>query len=389
MARLAFRLLFFIALSAVLLGGIHLYLYRRLVRDVTTNPELRRWGALAMFVLAMWVIVSRPLAFALPSARTQAVVFFGAVWSGVALALSGILGTIDVVGFLNQRIRRVLAKPTSPERRLFLTRTLATGSVVAASGLSAFSVRQAITPAEVTEVALKLPRLPETLEGMTLVQFSDIHIGALLQEGFVQHLVERSNALRPDAVVITGDLVDGTVSQLGRFVAPLQNLKNRWGTFFVTGNHDYYSGADDWCAALEGLGLHVLRNRHVVLGDAGGAVDMVGVDDWGARKRGRGYDLNAALRGRTEDHAAILLSHQPANFDEASERGIGLQLSGHTHGGQVFPATVIAGWAWPHVRGLYRVGENHIYVSRGTGFVGPPMRLGSPPEIVRFTLQAG
>ena len=132
----------------------------------------------------------------------------------------------------------------------------------------------------------------------------------------------------------------------------------------------------------------MLRNRTVQIGDAGGHLDLVGVDDWsGGRRRGRqGYDLKRALQGRNPDHAAVLLAHQPANFEVAAARGIDLQLSGHTHGGQLFPGTLLVGLEWKHVAGHYRHADSHLYVSRGCGFWGPPMRIGSPPELVKVVL---
>jgi predicted MPP superfamily phosphohydrolase len=206
----------------------------------------------------------------------------------------------------------------------------------------------------------------------------------------MDELVRQANALRPDVVAITGDLVDGDVPTLGQSVAALRNLEARFGCFFVTGNHDYSSGDAAWTAFLETMGIQVLRNRHVSLGDAGGTLDLVGVDDWsGGRRRGRqGYDLDRALAGRDPDRAAVLLAHQPANFKVAAERGVDLQLSGHTHGGQLFPMTLFIGLGWEHSAGLYRHGDAHIYVSRGCGFWGPPMRVGSPPEIVKVVLTA-
>jgi predicted MPP superfamily phosphohydrolase len=203
-------------------------------------------------------------------------------------------------------------------------------------------------------------------------------------------LVQQANALRPDLFAITGDLVDGDVHTLGGAVSALAGLKSRYGSFFVTGNHDYYSGDDEWTAFLQSLDIQVLRNRHVRIGDAGASLDLVGVDDWsGGRWRNKkGYDLDRALQGRDPDRAAVLLAHQPANFTVAAERGMDLQVSGHTHGGQLVPMTLFIGLAWEHSAGLYRHGDSHIYVSRGCGFWGPPMRIGSPPELVKLVLTA-
>ncbi|HYX90913.1 MAG TPA: metallophosphoesterase, partial [Myxococcaceae bacterium] len=244
------------------------------------------------------------------------------------------------------------------------------------------------SPPELTEVAVQLPGLPRALDGFSIVQLSDIHLGNLVERRFLEELVRRANALRPDLVAITGDLVDGNVPTLGPAVAALAELRARSGTFFVTGNHEYYSGDEEWTAFLQRMGVAVLRNRHVRIGDPGASFDLVGVDDWGARRIGRGYDLEAALAGRDPDQPAVLLAHQPANFREAARKGIGLQLSGHTHGGQVFPFTVFVRLAWEYPAGLYDLGASRIYVSRGCGFWGPPMRLGSPPELVKVVLTA-
>lgn len=256
--------------------------------------------------------------------------------------------------------------------------------------MAAYGSWRAFAPPEVIELAVKVPKLPRALDGLSIVQLSDIHVGHFIQRKFMDELVRRANGLRPDVVAITGDLVDGDVPTLGQSVAALRNLEARFGSFFVTGNHDYSSGDEAWTEFLETMGIQVLRNRHVRLGDSGGTLDLAGVDDWsGGRRRGKqGYDLDRALAGRDPARAAVLLAHQPANFKIAAERGVDLQLSGHTHGGQLFPMTSFIGLIWEHSAGLYRHGDAHIYVSRGCGFWGPPMRVGSPPEIVKVVLTA-
>jgi hypothetical protein len=235
---------------------------------------------------------------------------------------------------------------------------------------------------------VKLPHLPAALSGLTLVQLTDIHAGAWVDRRFVEDLVERSNALKPDAVAITGDLVDGSIADLAPMIAPLMNLRSRFGTFFVTGNHEFYSGADEWCAELSRMGLKVLRNERTLLGDASASIDLIGVDDSSASSRGftPGYDLGAAMKGRDPARASVLLAHQPRRVDEAAAAGIGLQLSGHTHGGQIWPWSYAVRLAFPYFRGRYQVDEMTLYVSRGCGFWGPPVRVGAPPEIVKIVL---
>jgi predicted MPP superfamily phosphohydrolase len=260
------------------------------------------------------------------------------------------------------------------------------GAGVIAAGFGAYGVRRAFAPPSIDEVSVRMPRLPRAFDGLRIVQVSDVHIGDVLGRPFLEDMVQRCNALKPDLVAVTGDLVDGTIAQLGPTISALQKLRSRWGTYFITGNHEFYSGDVVWCAELERMGMTVLRNRTVTLRDGAARLDLVGVDDYGHRERPHGWNLDAAVVGRDPETAAVLLAHQPQAVDEAMQKGIELQLSGHTHGGQLFPITGLVTARWRYSAGLYRVGEGHVYVHRGTGFWGPPMRIGSPPEIAAITL---
>jgi predicted MPP superfamily phosphohydrolase len=184
--------------------------------------------------------------------------------------------------------------------------------------------------------------------------------------------------------VITGDLVDGSVEQLGALTAPLKELHAKDGVFFVTGNHEYYSGVDEWLAYLGELGIRVLRNERVPVGP----IDLAGVDDWSARSFGHGHgaDLSKALAGRDKERPVVLLAHQPQAIVEAEQHGVDLQLSGHTHGGQMFPWVYAVKLVTPYVAGLYQHKTSALYVSRGTGYWGPPVRVGAPAEITHLTL---
>ncbi|NVJ00123.1 metallophosphoesterase [Myxococcus sp. AM009] len=280
--------------------------------------------------------------------------------------------------------------PVDVERRRFLARATAGGAVLAAGGVTGFGMWSAFHPPVVNEVAVKLPGLPKALDGFSIVHLSDIHVGPVIRRRFMDELVRRCNALRPDLVCITGDLVDGHVASLAPAVSALSELKSRHGTYFVTGNHEYYWSDAAWAEALERMEVQVLRNRHVRIGDTAASFDLVGVDDWSAGKMGfsQGYDLAAATAGRDSERASVLLAHQPSNWKVAAQEGMGLQLSGHTHGGQFFPFTLAVSAIWEHDAGLFTEGDRNLYVSRGTGFWGPPLRVGAPPEIVRVTLLA-
>jgi len=249
---------------------------------------------------------------------------------------------------------------------------------------------QALRYPAIEEVEVELPRLPESLDGFTIVQLSDVHIGNTIRRPFVESMVERANALSPDVIAITGDLVDGKVKALRDDAAPLADLAAACGVYFVTGNHEYYSGADSWIGALRSLGVTVLRNERVEVGTGNASFDLAGVDDHSARFwRGHGADVASAVQGRDRDRELVLLAHQPRQVFTAAEHGVGLQLSGHTHGGQIWP------WHWAvkvQQRGLlagrYQIGGTQLYVSRGTGYWGPPLRLGAPAEITRVVLRA-
>lgn len=401
------RFVVFAVLTGVLTVGVHIYLYRRLFADTSENRMWRRVGMGAMTLLGTLLVLSFSVTRFLPMDFTFAVATGVWLWMGTSLYLLFALGFIGGAHSLTRRLARTKAPaalPASPmgamerapvpevnvERRRFLARASAGGAALAAGGLSSYGMWNAFHPPVVNEVAVRLPGLPRALDGYTIVHLSDIHVGPIIQRRFMDELVARCNALHPDLVAITGDLVDGRVPSLGPSVAALRELRTRDGTYFVTGNHEYYWDAHSWAGALEGMGVQVLRNRHVRIGDAADSFDLVGVDDWAARNMGpgRGYDLEAAVAGRQPDRASVLLAHQPANWREAARAGMGLQLSGHTHGGQFFPFTLAVSAIWEHDAGHYEEDGKHLYVSQGTGFWGPPLRVGSGPEIVKVTLLA-
>ena len=383
------RIALFLAIVLVVVVGGHLYLYRRLFRDTTSDRRIRLLGAVALTIAGASLFLARSVFARVHTGWGDALAFAAWSWMGVGLYLGMSLAAFHLWRRIDGwRRTRGGASPVSPERRQFLARAAVGGAGLVAAGFSAYGVRRAFAPPVIDEVAVRLPRLHRAFDGLRIVQVSDVHIGDVLGRPFLEDMVRRCIALRPDLVAVTGDLVDGRLSQIGSTISELQKLRSRWGTYFITGNHEYYSGDLEWCAGLERMGLNVLRNRTVSLRDGDARLDLVGVDDYGQKDRPRGWDLGAALAGRDPEHPAVLLAHQPRAVEDAIEQGIGLQLSGHTHGGQLFPMTGVVAALWRYSAGLYRVGDGHVYVHRGTGFWGPPMRIGSPPEIAVITLMA-
>jgi uncharacterized protein len=391
-------LIFLSVLSLLTVLG-HLYLYRRLVWDTAPGRRWRRGAGGAVWGLGALMLGSAVTARLLPPGGLRPLSFLGWTWMAAAAYL---LLTLMLLGGVRLGVRLVsrgrseapapeAATPqavASEERRQFLARSAAGGALLVTGGFVGYGTWRAFHRPAVNQLAVRLPGLPRALDGFTLVQVTDIHVGPLIQRRFMDAMVEQCNALKPDAVCITGDLVDGSVQALGPAVAALSNLRSRYGRYFVTGNHEYYSGDEEWAEALERMGITVLRNRHVSVGEPEASFDMVGVDDWGALRSGfpRKYDLDRALEGRDPERASVLLAHQPANWRVAAQKGIGLQLSGHTHGGQFFPFTLAVAAIWEHDAGHYEENGRHLYVSRGTGFWGPPVRVAAPPEIVQVTL---
>ncbi len=243
--------------------------------------------------------------------------------------------------------------------------------------------------AAVRNVDIPIAGLPAALNGFSIVQISDVHVGATIKNGYVSRIVDAVNALDADMIAVTGDLVDGSVQRLSSHTAPLGRLSARHGTFFVTGNHEYYSGANAWIAEMRRLGLSVLLNEHVVLEHGGEAIVVAGVTDYSAHHfdPAQRSDPAAAIAGApVRAGIRLLLAHQPRSAYDASRAGFDLQLSGHTHGGQFFPWNLLVKLIEPFAAGLHRLDKLWVYVSRGTGYWGPPKRFGAPSEITRLRL---
>ncbi|MFD6077068.1 metallophosphoesterase [Streptomyces hydrogenans] len=434
---------FFLVVVLALLALVHWYVWRRLVRDVTAPRGLaRRIGTgvvIALPVLSVAALASGRAGA--PFLFQQVVAWPGFLWLAVLLYLVLALAVGEAVRPLLSRwlARRaaaapaavpvtvtapvaapvpvpertaepgtkaegepetkvepeaeteagavveskagaVVERPVAPEvsRRLFVARVVGGAAAAAAAGTVANGAYGVLRGPKVKRVTVPLAKLPRAAHGYRIAVVSDIHLGPILGRAHSQRIVDAINATQPDLIAVVGDLVDGTVENLGPAAEPLARLRARHGSFFVTGNHEYFSGADAWVDHVRELGMRPLRNERLEI-PAG--FDLAGVDDVAGESEGQGPDFARALGDRDRSRAAVLLAHQPVVIDDAVAHGVDLQLSGHTHGGQLWPGNLLAELANPTVAGLERYGDTQLYVSRGAGAWGPPVRVGAPSDI--------
>lgn len=386
------RLFVFLAIITTVMLLVHLYVWKRVVKDARLPRRWHRGLTIALFALAATIPLSFLLVRDTPREFARALSWVTYTWLGLVFYLFvyslagefvrlgarlwGLFGSPGLFG----------KAPRDPDRRAFLGRMLAGGAGAAAVLTGAAGIVHA-NHLRVRTIEVPLKKLPPEADGFVIAQISDLHVGPLIGRGYVERVVNEINALSPGLVAITGDLVDGSVEELGEHAAALAGLKATHGVYFVTGNHEYYSGPDPWIAWLKTIGIRTLRNERV---DVGGLFELAGTDDHKARGMapGHGEDVEKALSGRDPSKAVVLLAHQPKTFREALVHGVDLQLSGHVHGGQMAPFNWLVHLEQPYLDGLHREGDSWIYVSPGTGFWGPPMRVGTTSEITRVVLRA-
>ena len=372
----------------VLVVLLHAYIGVRIL------PALHAWSPAWLVTLA-WLLVSAvvmPLGFAARRVRRQPL-SDRIAWVGlVAMGSFSSLFVLTLVRDVALIVSRVLpAAWFDAATAAAFTHASSLGVPVLAAVMTLVGFINARRRARVRRVDVPIEGLPASLDGFTIAQISDLHVGPTIKRRYVDAVVEAVNAIRADLIAVTGDLVDGGVAQLRGHTEPLRRLSSRYGTYFVTGNHEYYSGVQPWLAELRRLGFRVLLNEHVVLRHRDAKLVLAGVTDYSAHHYHATHrsDPAAALAGAPSDAALrVLLAHQPASAFDASRAGFDLQLSGHTHGGQFVPWNWFVRFWQPFTAGLHRLGRLWVYVSRGTGYWGPPKRLGAPSEITRLRLVA-
>ncbi|WP_327038861.1 metallophosphoesterase [Micromonospora maris] len=429
----------FVATLALITGLIHLYLWKRLVKDTTRPGRWRRIGTATAVVLALLV----PATMMGTRAGMYWLAWPGYVWLALMFYLLVLLVVLEVPMLVARLVLRrrtavaapepVLVGPAStpstagmtttttaadepatpgapptaddaseppaagaigpdhdPGRRLLLARGAAIFAGLTAAGLVGSGVRTAMGPPRLDRVQIPLAKLPRSMDGLRIATVSDIHIGPLRGRLHTERIVAAINRLDADLVAVVGDLVDGTVAELGEAAAPLRDLRARHGSYFVTGNHEYYSGVEEWVAEVDRLGLRVLQNERLEIATRNGVLDLAGVNDVSAAGTGVAApaDYAAALADRDPSRPVVLLAHQPVAAFEAAKYDVDLQLSGHTHGGQIVPFNLLVRLEQPVVSGLGEVDGTKVYVTNGAGFWGPPVRVGAEPQITLVELRS-
>ena len=374
---------------------LHAYVGWRLLPALPADPA---WALGVLLAASAWLTPTALLARRRHRHLGPALVWAGLLCMGLFSSLFVLTLARDAVWLLAGLADALIsvlpvAQGTASWQGAPLQHASALAVLLAATLVTVLGFLNARRTAAVVPVEVPVAGLPPALHGFTVAQISDVHVGPTIRHGYLQRIVDTVNRLGADMVAVTGDLVDGSVAQLGAHVAPLAGLRSRHGTFFVTGNHEYYSGAHAWIEALRRLGLTVLMNEHVVLhhdGDGQAAALVVaGVTDWSAHHFDEAHrsDPHAAIAGAPPDAGVrLLLAHQPRSAAKASEAGFDVQLSGHTHGGQFWPWNLFVRFQQPFTAGLHRLQDLWVYTSRGTGYWGPPKRFGAPSEITLLTL---
>jgi predicted MPP superfamily phosphohydrolase len=384
-------LLRFLAVVLGVLAFMHYYFWRRMVKGPGFSPLVQRFGTGAVIALFLLLPVSHALAKQFSFQQLFPLLWFAFLWLGILMLFFFFFLFTDSLKVFYYAFHSLFQRKQNrpdPSRRRFLARTLASSASVLVLGVSAFGVKKCLDPPTVNRLPVNISGLPPGFRGFSIVQISDIHIGAMSMRAELAEIVAMVNSLQPDLIAITGDLVDGDAAELARELAPLAKLKARHGVFFVTGNHEYYSGVEEWLSEIEQLGITVLNNSRTEIQQGEDMFILAGVTDHNAGRFGKEHAPNfaKALGGIAETSKIILLAHPPDAVEKAAQYGVDLVLSGHMHGGQIWPFNYLTPLQQPYLKGFYRYKKTLLYVNQGTGYWGPPMRVGTYKEITEFIL---
>jgi predicted MPP superfamily phosphohydrolase len=375
----------FVAVIVVVDLAVHFYLWKRLVLDVTQPGWRRTAGTVVAAGLAVLVPVT---VGATRGGHLWWLAWPGYVWIGLMFYLLVTLVPLEVPRLALVLLWRPTSRTSEAAETLSRRQAIARGAAIVAgltaAGTTGYGMRTALGPPRLQRVQMPLAKLPRSMDGLRLAIVSDIHLGPLARTHHVGRIVDLINSVTADIVCVVGDLVDGSVAELGKFAEPLRGIESRHGAYFVTGNHEYYSGFAPWIDEVASLGVRPLRNERVEIG----GLDLAGVNDLGGAQYGDGPDFAKALGDRDPSRPVVLMAHQPVVAHQAAPFGVDLQVSGHTHGGQMAPFNLVVKLQQPVVSGFGRVDGVPVFVTNGAGFWGPPLRVGAPPQVTVMDLRS-
>jgi predicted MPP superfamily phosphohydrolase len=392
-------MVWFILIWTTLLILLYIYMGRRLIKPANLTGR-QNW--IAWFVIGI-IPLTQPISFFLRQISNDSLLttvfswtsyigfgFFSFVLAGVVfrdLLLVATKSYRTIQSYINKK-RKISDKSFNPERRLFMLNATNMGIIGTAAMMTGYGVYEARRKPILEKVTVPLAGMGSGQDSFKIAQFTDIHAGYTIKRGFIQSAVEQVNNLGADVIVFTGDMVDGTVQNLRDDVAPLKELDAPYGVYYVTGNHEYYSGAEAWIEEMDRLGFTVLLNDHKLIQFNDTRILMAGVTDYRAESiiPEHKSDPTKAMGDARDSDVKLLLAHQPKSIFTAAELGYDLQISGHTHGGQYIPWSFLVTLDQPYIKGLHKHKNTWIYVNRGTGYWGPPIRVGIPSEVTLITL---
>jgi predicted MPP superfamily phosphohydrolase len=390
----------FLIVWIILMILVYTYMGRRLI----IPAQLKRYQKFLAWAVVVIIPLTQPLSFLLRQNAGEGLISDIISWISYigfgfySLILAGLI-TRDLYLLFSTIFKKMAVqirrsnsgkRAFDPSRRSFLINATNMGILGTSAIMTGYGIYEARRKAYLEKVTIPVANLPVEFEGFTIAQFSDIHAGNTIKRGFILSVVDQINNLNADTIVFTGDMVDGTVPGLRNDIEPLKDLSATQGVFYITGNHEYYNsgGAEPWVEEMDRLGLIVLLNDHKIIQRNQSQLLMAGVTDF----RGGDFipahrsDPVKALGNKKDSDIKILLAHQPKSIFASADLGFDLQISGHTHGGQYFPWNFLVTLDQPYISGLHRHHNTWIYVNRGTGYWGPPIRIGIPSEVTLFTL---
>jgi len=371
------KLSVFVAIFLIVFALLNLYIVKRFINKLHINKKYKRYFKLFLLINYIGVIGYMYARYNPEMAN----------WLYFLLSLPmGVVFLIFSTAIIYDISHTIINKsPISNKRREFFKKGLDYASVAVALGISGRAIYEAkFIELEIVDVKIKDLKTP-----YSIVQISDVHIGGLIDQKFIRNIVKKVNVLTPDIVVITGDLVDIALDYAKPALEELKNLQTKYGTYFIVGNHEYLHGIDEIIKTVNSMGIKTLENENVYIGEKGKGFNLAGVYDYmGYRSEHHEPDLELALKKVDKDSPTVLLAHQPVFIEEVGD-DVDLVLSGHTHGGQLYPFRVLVKMVQPYLAGLYQHSKDtQIYVNKGTGFWGPPMRLGASSEITYITIES-